>query len=110
METLFVYGTLGPGRPNAHVLEGIGGSWQEGHVRGNLLQKGWGAAMGFPGIQLDDSGEQVNGFVFSSEKLAENWQILDDFEGEGYERVPVMVTTTDGRQITSCIYILKADA
>jgi gamma-glutamylcyclotransferase (GGCT)/AIG2-like uncharacterized protein YtfP len=32
MATLFVYGTLGPGRPNAHVLEGIGGSWQEGHV------------------------------------------------------------------------------
>ncbi|MGI4199102.1 gamma-glutamylcyclotransferase family protein, partial [Klebsiella pneumoniae] len=30
MESLFVYGTLGPGRPNAHILENIGGTWQEG--------------------------------------------------------------------------------
>ena len=110
MATLFVYGTLGPGRPNAHVLEGIGGSWQEGHVGGTLLHKGWGAEMGFPGIVLDDSGNRVNGFVFSSEKLAENWQILDDFEGKGYERVPVEVTTNDGSTVTSCIYMLKADA
>ncbi|MBC3263460.1 gamma-glutamylcyclotransferase, partial [Salmonella enterica subsp. enterica serovar Javiana] len=52
MESLFVYGTLGPGRPNAHVLEKIGGSWTEGHVGGSLLNKGWGAEMGFPGIVL----------------------------------------------------------
>lgn len=25
MSSLFVYGTLGPGRPNAHILENIGG-------------------------------------------------------------------------------------
>lgn len=42
MESLFVYGTLGPGRPNAHILENIGGTWQEGHVGGSLLEKGWG--------------------------------------------------------------------
>lgn len=41
MESLFVYGTLGPGRPNAHILENIGGKWQEGHVGGSLLDKGW---------------------------------------------------------------------
>lgn len=29
MESLFVYGTLGPGRPNAHILENIGGTWWE---------------------------------------------------------------------------------
>ena len=50
MESLFVYGTLGPGRPNAHILENIGGTWQEGHVGGSLLEKGWGAKMGYPGI------------------------------------------------------------
>jgi gamma-glutamylcyclotransferase (GGCT)/AIG2-like uncharacterized protein YtfP len=35
MESLFVYGTLGPGRPNAHILEKIGGTWREGHVAGS---------------------------------------------------------------------------
>jgi len=32
MESLFVYGTLGPGRPNSHILEIIGGSWLKGQV------------------------------------------------------------------------------
>ncbi|NIG36806.1 hypothetical protein C1Y43_23375 [Pantoea sp. ICBG 828] len=109
MESLFVYGTLGPGRPNAHVLEQIGGSWTEGHVGGSLLNKGWGAEMGFPGIVLDNSGNRVNGFVFFSENLSQHWPALDEFEGEEYERVPVEVTTEDGQSVQSCIYMLKND-
>jgi gamma-glutamylcyclotransferase (GGCT)/AIG2-like uncharacterized protein YtfP len=27
-EKLIVYGTLGPGRPNEHVLKAIGGVWE----------------------------------------------------------------------------------
>lgn len=40
MHSLFVYGTLGPGRPNAHIMENIGGSWQQGYVLGNLREAG----------------------------------------------------------------------
>ncbi|MRS90111.1 gamma-glutamylcyclotransferase [Enterobacteriaceae bacterium RIT714] len=107
MESLFVYGTLGPGRPNAHILENIGGSWQEGHVGGSLLNKGWGAEMGFPGIVLDDSGHRVQGFLFTSENLHSHWHVLDDFEGAEYARVPVDVMTVGGETIKSCIYMLK---
>ncbi|EDV0840352.1 MULTISPECIES: gamma-glutamylcyclotransferase family protein [Enterobacteriaceae] len=107
MESLFVYGTLGPGRPNAHILENIGGIWQEGHVGGSLLEKGWGAEMGYPGIVLDDSGNRVQGFLFTSESLPNHWDILDDFEGSEYERVPVKVTTFTGQTVQSCIYMLK---
>lgn len=108
METLFVYGTLGPGRPNAHIMENIGGTWLNGSVEGTLEQKGWGAEMGYPGIVLDNSGNRVNGFLFSSENLATNWKILDDFEGEEYERVPVDVTTEQGDKVLSSIYRLKS--
>ena len=108
METLFVYGTLGPGRPNAHIMENIGGTWLNGSVEGTLEQKGWGAEMGYPGIVLDKSGNRVNGFLFSSENLATNWKILDDFEGEEYERVPVEVTTERGDKVQSSIYMLKS--
>lgn len=107
METLFVYGTLGPGRPNAHILEEIGGVWQNGSVEGSLEQKGWGAEMGFPGIVLDNSGNRVAGFLFSSENLTDNWYRLDEFEGEEYRRVAVEVTTEAGEIITSSIYMLK---
>lgn len=108
MESLFVYGTLGPGRPNAHILENIVGTWEEGHVGGSLINKGWGAEMGFPGIVLDDSGSRVQGFIFKSENLQNHWHVLDDFEGAEYERVPVDVTNAEGETIKSCIYMLKA--
>lgn len=107
MESLFVYGTLGPGRPNAHILENIGGSWQKGNVGGSLQEKGWGAEMGYPGIVLDDSGNRVEGFLFSSENLAKQWDLLDKFEGDEYERVPVDVVTEEGLTVKSCIYMLK---
>jgi len=63
MKPLFVYGTLCPGRSNAHFLEAIGGEWRP-------------------------------------------WPMLDDFE-EGYDRVPVEVTTDDGQQISAWIYQLQ---
>jgi hypothetical protein len=49
----------------------------------------------------------VQGFVFSSEHLDANWKLLDDFEGEGYERVPVQVTLNSGERVDSFIYVLK---
>ncbi len=39
MEKLFVYGTLGPGRPNEHILKKIGGSWKRGFVWGKLFEE-----------------------------------------------------------------------
>jgi len=107
MLSLFVYGTLGPGRPNAHIMESIGGSWEEGSVGGTLLNAGWGADMGYPGIVLDNSGSRVQGFLFRSDNLAAHWQTLDEFEGEGYERVAVSVTTASGDVVDSFIYMLK---
>ena len=62
MQRLFVYGTLAPGRANAHVLAGIDGRWEEASVTGKRYAEGWGAALGFPGLVLDPQGEQVAGF------------------------------------------------
>lgn len=56
---------------------------------------------------LDDDANQVQGFVFSSEHLNANWKLLDDFEGEEYERVPVQVTLNGGERVDSFIYVLK---
>ena len=64
--------------------------------------------MGYPGIVLDKSGDRVDGFLFTSENLAANWKVLDDFEGEQYERVPVEVTTEQGDKVQSLIYMLKS--
>lgn len=81
LERLFVYGSLGPGRPNEHLLAAVGGRWEVAAVTGTLRPEGWGAAIGYPGIQLDADGGEVRGFLFSSENLSAHWAVLDEFEG-----------------------------
>ena len=107
IEKLFVYGTLGLGCPNEHILNNIGGSWDIASAKGNLLNKGWGAEMGFPGIELDESGSEINGFVFTSENLSNHWGKLDEFEGEAYLRVLSNVTLKNGNTVVANIYTLR---
>lgn len=107
MQSLFVYGTLRPNQPNAHVMERIGGHWKAGYIRGHLKQRGWGAQLGSPGVQLSTAGETVQGYVFFSENLHQYWDELDAFEGEEYQRVPVQVYLEEGGTLESLVYALK---
>jgi len=106
MERLFVYGTLRPGHVNASILEDIGGEWLPGCVNGTFYERGWGAAADFPGIVLEINGPRVNGYLFSSDNLAQHWPMLDEFE-DGYDRIEVAVTTAEGQQVTAWIYQLQ---
>lgn len=106
-QRLFVYGTLGPGRPNEHVLTAIGGTWEKASVNGYLRPQGWGADMGYPGIVLADNGNEIEGFIFCSDNLDDHWDELDDFEGEEYQRVLITVKTKDRMSVEAYIYILR---
>ena len=106
-EGLFVYGTLAPGRPNAHVLASVSGTWESATVRGRLLPEGWGAAAGFPAIVLGDDAPEVHGLLFRSEELSEHWGRLDDFEGDGYDRVLTPVTLEGDGEVDAYIYVLR---
>ena len=72
-----------------------------------LCQEDWGAAMGYPGIDLDEDGDEVQGFLLSSDKLSEHWAMLDAFEGEAYERVVTTVKLKDNRRVEAYIYQLR---
>jgi gamma-glutamylcyclotransferase (GGCT)/AIG2-like uncharacterized protein YtfP len=106
---LATYGTLGPGRPNHHQLSDLPGRWLEGHVRGNLAEQGWGAAMGYPGIVLDANGPLIEVEIFESPALPDHWDRLDAFEGPGYRREAVTVTTDEGA-LRAFIYVLASFA
>ena len=106
-DNLFVYGTLCPGKPNAHILTDIGGEFVSASVKGSLHQEGWGATMGYPAIRLDDNAEPVAGFVFQSPQLSQHWQALDDFEGSAYRRVSTPVRLENGEQIQAWVYTLR---
>ena len=104
---LFVYGTLAPGRSNEHVLADIPGEWEPATVTGRLINTGWGAAEGYPGIILDERGGEVQGLLFTSESLDKHWASIDDFEGDGYERVLTSAKRRDGTIVNAYIYQLS---
>ena len=113
LERLFIYGNLAPNCPNHHIVAHIDGPWQSGTVEGHLVQQvqqGWGAVMGFPGIVISDltkAKEEVKGMMLTSTQLAENWAMLDEFEGDQYERVIVSVKLDAGHTENAYIYQIK---
>jgi len=106
---LFVYGTLAPGRKNHHLLADLRGEWSAATLRGHLLDEGWGAQMGYPGIVPSADGEVVAGHVFSSPELHDHWATLDEFEGAAYRRVEVAVTLDEGQKAQAWVYALDRD-
>ena len=104
---LAAYGTLAPGRSNHHQLAGLEGRWRNGTVRGRLFESGWGAALGYPGLILDEHGDTVEVQLFESADLPARWQRLDEFEGSGYQRVTVAVALAEETRPAS-IYVLAA--
>ena len=108
MDRLFVYGSLRPGRENAHLLEQIGGSFEPGSILGKLYHDGWGALIGYPGVDICDPIDQIEGFVFTSKYLDKHWDQLDDFEGEEYIRTEVNVTLASGVQVIAWIYAIRS--
>jgi gamma-glutamylcyclotransferase (GGCT)/AIG2-like uncharacterized protein YtfP len=87
---LAIYGSLGPGRENEHVMTAIGGSWREGYsIAGTRLSKGWGASLGYPGVRWEAGVGRIDVSVFDSEALPLHWADLDGFEGDEYARLYV---------------------
>jgi gamma-glutamylcyclotransferase (GGCT)/AIG2-like uncharacterized protein YtfP len=105
---LATYGSLAPGRPNHHQLDGLKGRWSRGHVHGRLVDAGWGAGLGYPALVLDSDAVAVEVDVFESADLPAHWSRLDDFEGPGYRRVATTVSTTTG-ELDAFIYVLESE-
>jgi gamma-glutamylcyclotransferase (GGCT)/AIG2-like uncharacterized protein YtfP len=105
LNRLATYGTLAPGRPNHHHLDGLEGRWFAGHVNGMLVQAGWGAGLGYPALVLDPDGPDIGVDVFESVDLPAHWERLDAFEGPGYRRVVTAVRTSVG-DVDASIYVL----
>jgi gamma-glutamylcyclotransferase (GGCT)/AIG2-like uncharacterized protein YtfP len=102
--SLATYGTLAPGRPNHHQLSKLRGEWSIGTIRGKFIDKGWGAALGYPALVLDAGGDRIEVHLFRSADLPNHWRRLDDFEGSEYRRASVQVETEDGL-VDAWIYV-----
>lgn len=68
---------------------------------------GLGADKGLFAIVLDPQAAAVEGYFFSSEKLTEHWDALDEFEGIQYQRVKVQGVLASGEPVDAWTYEMK---
>lgn len=97
-ERLIVYGSLAPGEANHFLLDGLLGEWYRCRIRGHL-----GQYRGFKSFRYDPKGPEHPAWLLRSPELPQVINDLDDFEGEGYERI-VIPAQVEGRWIMAQIY------
>jgi gamma-glutamylcyclotransferase (GGCT)/AIG2-like uncharacterized protein YtfP len=108
VERLFVYGTLRPGESNEHYLTPIAGTWMNASIRGIHFPHGYGATEGYPVLTPSPQGEIIPGLILEARFSQAQWQMLDEFETDAYERVLATVTDDSGAKVSAFVYILNA--
>jgi gamma-glutamylcyclotransferase (GGCT)/AIG2-like uncharacterized protein YtfP len=103
---LFVYGTLRRGNNNPHAewLRANSRFVGEGSITGTLHRVGE-----YTGLVPGD-GPAVHGEVFELHDPAEAWRLLDEYEGDAYERRDANVAMSDGRAIDATMYAYRMPA
>ena len=105
---LAVYGSLAPGRENTHVLAAIDGSWSEGFsIAGVREEKGWGSALGYPGVHWGVGDGDVEVLLFESPALPQHWAALDEFEGDEYARLYVSLWRDGKAEDVAFAYVIR---
>ena len=107
--SIIIYGTLAPNRPNHSKIEHINGKWIKGVVKGKLVKEGWGAELGYYGFKHSsiDEQENIEAFILFSDELADNWTYLDEFEGDGYRRILAKFELENGEVGVGNIYAIN---
>jgi len=108
-EHLIVYGSLMPGGPNHGLLANLEGSWHQGSVTGELLERGWSAAMSYPALRWCPEGGEVDAFLFNSPDLPGFWSRLDEFEGLEYRRIWAPFKDMDGQVWVGNVYAMECE-
>ena len=108
-KSFIIYGSLAPNAPNHHIVEHIKGTWQAGIVKGQLEEKGWGVDFGYLGFKHVSGEEQkeIKAFILHSDELVDNWQLLDEFEGDGYRRLLALFELKNGQIGVGNIYAIN---
>lgn len=107
MDYIFVYGTL-----LKHFNAGVMRSVQEhlhfeenGSVKGQLYDLGQ-----YPGlVEVADATPTVIGEVYRVNNLQEVFTVLDEYEGEEYDRIKKTVKLQNGKEIACWVYIFVQD-
>jgi gamma-glutamylcyclotransferase (GGCT)/AIG2-like uncharacterized protein YtfP len=106
---LIVYGSLAPHGPNHGLVSELGGEWHEGWVTGELLEKGWSAAMSYPALRWCPEGKDIPASLLVSDELPRAWERLDEFEGLEYQRILAPFWTPEGQVWVGNVYAMECE-
>ncbi len=106
---LFVYGTLKPGEPAAHLLSVRNGNWQSAQIRAHHFPEGVDGTEGYPAVRLSAQAPLLNGMLLQSAELPALLPSLDDYEGPGYKRVVTPVYTQGQYVCDAHVYVAASD-
>ncbi len=106
---LIVYGSLAPGGPNHGLISGLEGEWVDGWLTGELLERGWSAAMSYPSLRWCPEGSDIPARLFISPDLPDHWRRLDEFEGLEYRRILAPFWTGGGQVWVGNVYAMECD-
>ncbi len=106
---LIVYGSLAPGGPNHGLVGDLPGEWMDGFVTGELLERGWSAAMSYPALRWCPEGGEVPAHLLVSPDLPRAWRRLDEFEGLEYKRIWAPFWSGDGEMRVGNVYAMECD-
>jgi len=106
---LIVYGSMAPGGPNHGLLARLKGEWWEGWVTGELLERGWSAAMSYPALRWYPEGGEIKARLFVSDDFPSQWRRLDEFQGLEYSRIWVPFWSADREVRVGNIYAMEPD-
>jgi len=107
---LIVYGSLAPGGPNHGLLAELEGEWWEGWVTGELLERGWSAAMSYPALRWCPEGGKIDAHLFMSPELPGLWGRLDQFEGLEYSRIWAPFWGPEGEVKVGNVYAMECES
>ena len=66
INSIFVYGTLQPGKQNQPILKKLNGTWKKGYVMGTLFNINRSDNYGYPAIKIDKNGSKIYGMLLKS--------------------------------------------
>jgi gamma-glutamylcyclotransferase (GGCT)/AIG2-like uncharacterized protein YtfP len=98
-ERLIVYGTLVPGEMYHFLLADLPGTWEQCAICGHMGEYG-----GFKAFYYDAAGPEHPAWLLISPGLPGRFPELDEFEGEGYDRVIIPARLND-RWVMAQIYV-----
>ena len=107
INSIFVYGTLQPGKQHYHILKNLNGTWKKGYVMGTLFNINRSDNYGYPAIKIDKNGSKIYGMLLKSKDLEQKIFQVDEFEGKEYKRIITEVILEDNTKAKAYIYELR---